>query len=252
MHTPNLKSFISSLILFLCLHFAAARVNAQEAYKIDEVINPRCALSEVPQVTDPPPNGSIFAALDENKDAKLAIVVYGEMEGEARRFAEEVRQWLSEVRGVESERLVMLYGGSSDKLRLELWLVPKGASLPKLSAIADYKKATQFDRYVYKDGESCNNGHLTALAEFAEALKQRSNFQGYIILYRSSRGDGHLSRQQALRHAAEDKSYLIKKFGLPSSQIKTMIENSKWTYAELWLVPPGAEPPAAAAKNSIK
>lgn len=259
MSTPGIRKIMALFILVLCLHFTAASFNAQEAYKVDETTYLRCDLSEVPQITDPPM--PIFKALDENKEAQLAIIVYG-MEGFARRYARDVRRWLSEVRGVNPERLVTLFGGLSDKPRLELWLVPQGASLPKVYPVGDDKNAMQFDTYVYWKGEFCGDGRLLALKEFAEVLKQRLDWQGYIVIrpHRNKRGvsageadwnsDGYVSRRQALRRIAKDKNYLVRKFGLSPNRLKAVVgANDEWTHAELWLVPPGAELPILKAQS---
>lgn len=259
MHKPGLKIFISSLALLLCLHFAAGKLTAQEAYKLDETTNLRCDLSEVPQITDPPV--PIFKALDENKEAQVAIIVYG-MEGFARRYARDVKRWLVEVRGVNAERLVTLYGGSSEKRRLELWLIPQGARLPKVNALDDQNFAVQFDTYGYWHGDYCGSDRPAALAEFAEALKRQPRWQGYIVIrpHRNKRGvsagdegwdpDGHVSRQQAMRRLTKDKSYLVKKFGLAPIRVKAVVgDDDEWTHSEIWLVPPGTKSPIPGAKN---
>lgn len=243
MHRPHFGIFITSLLL--CLHAASASLNAQEAYKVDETTYLRCDLSEVPQITDSPM--PIFKALNENKEAKLAIIVYG-MQGFAHRYAKDVRRWLSEVRGVDPDRLITMYGGSSEKARLELWLVPLGATPPKLSSVEDDKHATQFDEYAYAHGEYCGPYRPPALTEFAEALKHRPGWQGYIIVRRNP--EEHLSRQQALRYGSKDKRYLVRKFGLPPTRLKVIAGgNDDWTHGEVWLVPPGAEPPGAKDSN---
>jgi hypothetical protein len=258
------KQSITSLVMLLCLHLAAASLGAQEAYKIDEIRNPRCDLSEVPQITDPPPSGAIFAALDENKESKAAIVVYGRP-GSARVYGKDVKRWLSEVRGVDADRLVTLYGGASDELRLELWLIPQGAPPPGVKPDEDYKSATLFDTYAYWDGAYCSGGRRSALAEFAEALTKRPDWRCTIVVrpHRNKRReregsagwdpDGYLSRRQALRRAVKDRRYLIKKFGLSAARVEAVVgDNDKWTHAELWLVPPGAESATQKAAGSIK
>ena len=260
----NIKKSIAVLALLLCPHFAASRLNAQESYKVDEVINPRCDLSEVPQITDPPPTGRIFAALDEDKYARAAIIVYG-MPGRARRYADDVKQWLSQTRGINPDRLVTMYGGSSAELRLELWLNPPGAPLPVVDTAEDYNSPTRFDTYTYWSGDYCRSDRIPALTLFAKMLKQRPEWRGFIIvrLHRNKRGisdgdagwdpDGSISSKQALERAAKDKSYLVKKLGLPSVQIKAIVGDAdEWTHAELWLVPPGADPPAFKAQRSTK
>ena len=256
---PGLQSFVTlSAVLAACLHFSAAGLNAQQAYKVDEVVNPRCDLSEVPQVTDLP--RPLFKALAENKEAEAVIIVYG-LPGEARRYAGQVKSWLVNSRGIEARRLGAVYGGSSAEMKLELWIIPPGAVLPQLYKADDRTQATLFDRYSYQDGEICSSGRLDALAELAAALKQRPGWQGYIVVrpLKNERGvtvrdaewysDGYVTRPQAQRRAAQDKRHLIRKFGLAPARLKTVVgADDTWTHAELWLVPPGAEPPAVKTK----
>ena len=264
MRGSRIKRLLSSLTLALCLNFFAIGLCAQEASKIDEVIKPRCDLSEAPQITDPPPNGRIFAALDADKSAQAAIVVYG-MEGDARRYAEKVKRWLTKARGVEAARLVQLYGGPSDERRLELWLVPHGASLPRVNNVADDKRAIQFASFSYWSGEYCGSERFPALRTFAEALGRLPGWQGYIIVrpHRNPRRkgmgdegwdpDGYLSRRQALRRAARDRLYTIRKFGLSPARLRAVVgDKDDWTHAELWLVPPGVEPQRFRMKSSKK
>ena len=54
---------------------------------------------------------------------------------------------------------------------------------------------------------------------------------------------GHVSRRQALRRAARDKLSVVK-YGAAAAGA-----GGDWTHAELWLVPPGAEPPAAISRK---
>lgn len=251
----NLKIFVTSLILLLCFHFAATRLNAQEAYKIDGINNPRCDLSEVPPI-DPPPYGKFATALRDNPELRGAIVVYG-LQGEALRYAKDVRERFNNVAGIAKERLVPMYGGNAEGLRMELWIIPKGAVEPKFDFVEDTKSARKFDTYIYLNDE-CNGGRLSALTEFAEALKKRPSWQGYIIIHphtnrRINTDDptGFISRQQALHRIVKDKTYLVRKYGIDSMRLKAVVgDNDKWTHAELWLVPTGAEPPTA--KSSTK
>jgi hypothetical protein len=260
MRKPNRKTFITSLALLLFLHFAAASLNAQEAYKIDEAKNPRCDLSEVPPV-DPPPGGKFAKALYDNPDLRGAIVVYG-LQGNAEPYARQIKDRLVEFAGVDGQRLSTLYGGHLEGSRLELWIVPKGAAEPKSNFAEDTKAARKFARYIYWNGEYCSSGRLSALTMFGKKLKELTAWQGYIVIHPhiNKRGttiaddgwdpDGYVSRRQALRRIAKDKSYLIKKFGLSPARIKAIVgDNSDWTHAELWLVPPGAELPISKAQS---
>ncbi|HEX8706922.1 MAG TPA: hypothetical protein VF723_01565 [Pyrinomonadaceae bacterium] len=178
MRKLKLRNPFALLLLLPALHLIAGEAGAQSAYKIDETAYLRCDLSEVPQVTDSP--SPIFVALNANAEARAALIVYG-MPGWSLRYAKSVRRWLSQVRGIAPERLIALYGGPVETPRMELWLVPRGAALPELKSSLDDKQATLFDRYVYWRGDYCGSGRPPSLAEFAEALKRRPGWRGYIV-----------------------------------------------------------------------
>ncbi len=256
------KSFVLLPAVLVCLHLAAAVPHAQEAYKIDEVKNPRCDLSEVPQI-DPPPWGQFAGALKDNPEFRGAIVIYG-LEGYARTYAEQVRDRFNNFAGVAAERLVTIYGGHTEDLRMELWVIPTGAAEPKTNYVEDTKSARQFAVYAYW-GEVCDGGRDSALVVFAEALKLRPDWRGHIVArpHRNHRRlkpgdegwdpDGYVSRKQALRRAVKDKRSLVKKFGIAPVRVKAVLGgNDTWTHAELWLIPPGVEPPATEAARSKK
>jgi hypothetical protein len=262
MSKPSLKIFITSFVLALFLHLAALSLYAQEAYKIDEIMNPRCELSEVLQI-DPPPWGKFATALLNNSEFRGAIVVYG-LEGYAARYAKDVRERFGNFVGVAAKRLVTIYGGLAEDVRMELWVVPKGAAELKSNFVEDTKSARKFDTYTYW-GDVCSSGRYPALAEFAEALKRRPEWQGYIVIrpHRNKPGvsvgdadwdlDGYVSRRQALRRTTKDKSYLVRKFGLSPARLKAVVgDNDDWTHAELWLVPPGAELPTSKAQMLMR
>lgn len=211
----------------------------------------------MPQITDSP--RPIFVELNNNQDAKAAVIVYG-MPGAALRYAKGMKNWLSNVRGIDPERLIAMYGGPSDIMRLELWLVPRGSSLPVADASAAYQDLTLFETYRYWSGEYnyCRNGRARALAAFAAELKKRPNWRGALIIrpHRNRRGmdfgdadwdpDGQLSRREAARRIAKDRIYLIKRFGIAPSRIKAEVGSAgEGTHTELWMIPPDSK-----AKNT--
>lgn len=262
MFKPGLEKLFKLFVLVLCLDFAAARQSAQEAYQVAAIENPRCDLSEVPPL-DPPPGGRFATILRDTPEARGAIVVF-DIQGRAARYAQSVKEWLVNFAGVSAQRLVTIYGGDSENSRLELWIIPQGAAEPKLNFAEDRKSAQRFDGYIYWDVE-CGNGRLPALAGFAKKLKEMTDWQGYIVIrpHKNKRGvtmgdegwdvDGYVSRRQALRRVANDKRYLVKEFGLSAARLKAVVgEKDDWTHAELWLVPPGAEPPVATAQRLTK
>ena len=260
MRKPSGKLFVPSLAVLFCLHLAAARLAAQEAYKIDEIKNPRCDLSEVPPID---PGAKFATALYKDPEARGAIVMYG-LEADARVYAEEIRERLNNYSGTSRDRLVTIYGGPAEDMRMELWVIPRGAAEPKSNFVEETKGAREFAEYGYLDGDACPSEREPALKIFAEELKRRPEWQGQIILrlHRNPRGmsewsdgwdpDGRVSRRQALRRTAKDKLSLVK-LGVPPSRVEAVVrDDDKWTHAELWLVAPGAEPPAAKAVVSNK
>ena len=243
---------LARLLLFLlAASGAASHARAQQAYKIDETLNTRCDLSEVSQVTDPPM--PLFVELEKHTRAKAAVVVHG-LPGEAMVYARRVRTWLSESRGVAAERLVEVYGGPAERLRLELWMVPEGAAPPPASPPVEGGRVTLFDRYSYWHGEFCGPDRPPALRVFAETLKAMPGWRGTIVVrpHVNRRGVtvGHedwalpLTRRQALRRAAEDRLFLVRQLGLAPSRIRAVVgASADWGHAELWLVPPAAAKP---------
>lgn len=218
----------------------------QRSYKIDEAGWARCDLSEVPQVTDPP--SPVFVELGRLPDAKAAVVVRG-MPGEATNYARQVRRWLTESRGVAAGRLLEVYGGPAERLRLELWLVPAGAAPPPAAPLAAGGRVTLYDRYGYWHGENCGPDRPPALRNFAETLKGMPGWRGTIVVRPhvnppgaplDQRYDpGPLTRRDALRRAAEDRLRLVRQLGIDPSRIRAVVgARAGWAHAELWLVPP--------------
>ena len=252
MMTSHVRRRAFAPLLLLCVAACAAfapRARGQQAYKIDEADRARCDLSEVPQVTDPPM--PIFVELEKHPAARAAIVVYG-MPGEAMVYARHVKGWLTEARGVVAERLLDVYGGPAERLRLELWLVPPGAAPPPAAPLTSGERVTLFDRYGYWPGEYCGPDRPPALKNFAEVLRNMPGWRGTIVVrpHVNRRGakagdedwdESPLSRRGALRHAAEDRLHLIGQLGLHPSRIRAVVgARADWAHSELWLIPPAA------------
>jgi hypothetical protein len=246
--SPNVRR--AAALLLLTLAFAAA-ARAEQAYKIDETDYTRCDLSEMSVVNDL--GGAIFKALAERPDAKAAIVVYSPKTGDAMRYARWVKEWMSERRGAAPGRLVEVYGGYAAKRRLEFWLVPAGAAPPPDAPPVARVGVTLFDRYSYYPGESCPDTRLPALEAFADALKRLPGWRGTLVMRphvnrRGARGGDRdfdyspLTRRQALRRAAEDRLYLIKRLGLDPARVRAVVggADDSWAHGELWLIPPAA------------
>jgi len=58
------------------------------------------------------------------------IIAYGSCEGEAQARADRAKDYLVNTRGIDAGRLVTIDGGCMPELKVELWVVPTGATAP--------------------------------------------------------------------------------------------------------------------------
>ncbi len=61
------------------------------------------------------------------------IIAYGSCEGEAQARADRAKDYLVNTRGIDAGRLVTVDGGCMSELKVELWIVPTGATAPTAS-----------------------------------------------------------------------------------------------------------------------
>jgi hypothetical protein len=61
------------------------------------------------------------------------IIAYGSCEGEAQARADRAKDYLVNTRGIDAGRLVTIDGGCMSELKVELWVVPTGATAPTAS-----------------------------------------------------------------------------------------------------------------------
>ena len=132
------------MLVLLCSVFS----KAQEAYKYADVTNLRCDFSEVEPVY------SLIPEMADKPDAKVEIIVFG-MKGYMKRYANSVKNYFYLGHGLDEERISVFYGGDSDKGKMELWILPKGAKEPEINYISDDQNAKQFDSYIYNNMEYC-------------------------------------------------------------------------------------------------
>jgi hypothetical protein len=74
--------------------------------------------------------------LQSNPDAQAYIITYSgrtSRAGQAEKLAERARSYLTQTRGVDPNRLVVVNGGYRDADSYELWIVPQGAQAPQPS-----------------------------------------------------------------------------------------------------------------------
>ncbi|HYW74157.1 MAG TPA: hypothetical protein VE961_24250, partial [Pyrinomonadaceae bacterium] len=107
-----------------------------------------------------------------------------------------------------------------------------------VTSAASAQAARKFDEFI---GETDYEDLIARLDSFAVALKNEPSAQGQIIVYRT-RHDSPLVGKRALRRA---KDYLLRVNHIDPTRIQTIdggMTGCLWY--ELWVVPPGASPPA--------
>ena len=83
------------------------------------------------------------------------------------------------------------------------------------------------------------------LDNFAIQLQNTPSAQGYIIFYGGRRFRGRLPRRgEAAVRAGRLKPYLVNRRGIPVDRVTVINGGHQESFSiELWIVPPGAEPP---------
>jgi hypothetical protein len=74
--------------------------------------------------------------LQSNPDAQAYIIAYSgrtSRAGQAERLSDRARSYLTQMRGIDPNRLVIVNGGYRDADTYELWIVPQGAQAPQPS-----------------------------------------------------------------------------------------------------------------------
>jgi hypothetical protein len=223
-------------------------------------------------LTDIKARADAFAIeLQNNPTAKGFIVVYRSRRdpiGLSSRYANRIRDYIVNTRGLPAERVVALDAGEADCLRQEFWIVPPGTTItPREDAyqrhFVDTDSAQEFDEFNWGGEEDINPSIWPAQLEaFASALRKQARADGYVIAYatyhveRSSyEENGKVKRSvyvyhdppgsahKVLRHA---RAILIKDFHLRPGRIRLVNGGyRKWGTIALWIVPRGEHAPIA-------
>jgi hypothetical protein len=68
--------------------------------------------------------------LQNDPTSSATIIVYGSCEGEAQQRGDRAKDYLVNTRGIEAGRITVVDGGCSSELKVQLWIVPSGATAP--------------------------------------------------------------------------------------------------------------------------
>lgn len=131
-----------------------------------------------------------------------------------------------------------------------LWLVasawPAAPARAQAPGDAGEPVARKFDEYINLFN-SCNAGAY--LDNFAIELQNTDGLKGHIIIYGPGGADDGFGR----RAADVTRDYLVNTRGLEGSRLKVVYggrsRSGRELLTELWVVPEGARPPAAAARE---
>jgi hypothetical protein len=167
-----------------------------------------------------------------------------------------IGRYLTEARGIETNRVVVVDGGFRERFVTQLWLVPEGAGPPLLAPTLSQPPVVTSS--AYKFDEECLNcapavglylyGLDEGLKFYAEALRKNPDSRGLIIV----RPCRTVSVRKALKEARSAKSLLVKNYGIEANRIIIKSDRSRndgTAVAEMWVVPRGAKQPAATSNT---
>jgi hypothetical protein len=169
-----------------------------------------------------------------------------------------IGRYLTEARGIEANRVIVVDGGHKKKFVTQLWLIPVGAE-PPLPA-PTISQPPVITSSAYKFDEECLNcapavglylyGLDEGLKFYAEALRKDPDLRGLIIV----RPDRNVSVRKALNEARSAKSLLVKNYGIDANRIiikSGRSRNDGTAVAEMWIVPRGSKQPTATSNNGM-
>lgn len=137
-----------------------------------------------------------------------------------------------------SEKFIIVRGKEENELRLELWLVPKGAELSFAVdestwnfSLPSLKKPYQF--YSYTNGEDAICNSEGQKKHFAEILLANPTFRGHLVIYEKT-----LEKYRRTKNLLV--SELVKDYSIPHNQLRTFFVKEidyDFSNVEFWLVP---------------
>ena len=159
-----------------------------------------------------------------------------------------ISRYLTEARGIEAARIVVVDGGYREKFVTQLWLIHEGAEPPSPTPTISQPRINTTSAYQF-DGECLNcapavNLYLYGLDEglnfYAEELRKNADSRGLIIV----RPDRNFSVREALKEARSAKRLLVNNYGVDANRITIRSGSSRndgTAVAEMWVVPRGAK-----------
>jgi hypothetical protein len=200
-----------------------------------------------------------FAIQLQNQPGARGVVISyapeGDGPGTGKQVLEMVKDYFVNTHGLAPDRIKTIYGGrNSDKYHslTELWIVPKGASLPKPEKQETNVETFQglfYEGGAYDDlgiefmeemGPGIGN---STYASIADMLQQQKNAIAYVVAY-----SGEDSLPAAWRRLAQEDIDRFKNYKLEPNRFKLIFGGQqKEARMQYWVLPSNAPPPVADA-----
>ena len=196
--------------------------------------------------------------LQNQPNARGAVISYapeGDGPGSGKQVLEIIKDYFINTRGLAEDRVEMIYGGRNSDMhqsQTELWMVPKGAPLPKPK-----KQETNIETFqgLYYEGPGYDDFGIeyedemgpgignSVDASFADMLHQQKNTTGYVVVY-----SGEDSTPGAWRRIGQSDINRFKNHNVELSRFKLIFGGQqKDARIQYWILPNNAPPPVADA-----
>jgi hypothetical protein len=201
---------------------------------------------------------TLVTRVQETPGATAYIIAYGP-EGEGpdtgRTVLELIKDYFINTRGLEPQRVKTIYAGrNSDlkELRIQLWIVPKGARPPK-----PQKNETNIETFkglfddmrmwddfgVYREPEMGPGIGGATTAGFADMLHQQKDAVAYIVGF-----NGKDAMPGAWRRVAQERIDDLKRYNLDAGRFKIVFGGQREaTGVQFWIAPKDSPPPVTDA-----
>jgi len=205
--------------------------------------------------------------LQSNTSIKGHIVFYGKnaQEGRNIQYLNALKSFITH-KNFDPDRVIVNRGENLDKMIMQFWIVPHGASAPKLEKIFVNEKINSVTRFdaAWADWHKWTGSEWTIysysfvnwgcemdlnMKSFAEILNSQTQLTGYLVVYTGS-GKGKNQGRKVTNFAIKE---LTKQYKVPKSRLKTIYGgNRNEPELELWFVPNGNAPPLPSPDKIIK
>ena len=198
---------------------------------------------------------NLTVTLSSEPSSKAFLIVYRtrrDLPGLSNRYAHRMKAYLTQSRGLPSERIVIVDGGVASCLWQEVWIVPpNSAPKPREDAYNNsYQPSVyKFDDLFYQIGNDpgemsywpiAPENLMAYLESFGETLMKDRKQIGYLVAFRDSKRDNRGAAQRMLR---TERNFLIREFHIEPSRLKTVDGGYRPSRTmELWIAEPGYRP----------